>query len=125
MTDKRPLDITPKEREVYALIKNYPGLPLGQNYGLSALEAMSFGYIAALTNAGAKDSNVFIPDGFVDYVIIKLHGKQALRETRGAFNAIRMVEEDDKKGLKMFIDLLDEYLVSLGYEPILESKIKF
>lgn len=117
-------DITPKEREVYALVKNYPGLALGQNYGLSALEAMSFGYISALTNAGAKDTHVFIPEGFIDYVIIKLHGKQACREVRGVFNAIRMVEEDDKKGLNMFVELLDEYLVSKGYEPILESKLK-
>lgn len=125
MTAMQPKDITPKEREIFAFVKNFPGLALGQNVGLSSLEAMVFGYVTALSNAGARDSNVFIPEGFNEYVIVKLHGKQALREVRGIFNAIRAVENDDKKGLDMFVQLLDEYLVSYGYEPIPESRLKY
>ena len=118
-------DITPQEREIYGFVKSFPGLALGHSVGLSSLEAMSFGYISALSNTGAKDERVFIPEGFVDYVITKLHGKQAAKEGVGIFNAIRMVEKDEKKGLSLFVQLLDEYLIQLGYEPIPESQLKF
>lgn len=125
MTHLKPKDITPQEREIYSYVKSFPGLALGCSVGLSSLEAMSFGYITALSNTGAKAERVFVPEGFVDYVIAKLHGKKALKEPHGIFNAIRLVEKDEKKGLSMYIQLLDEYLVQLGYEPIPESKLKF
>lgn len=118
-------DITPKERELLSFIKKYPGMPLGQGAGLAGFEALTFGYTAALSNADAKDRLVFLPDGLNGYVTERYLGKKGLKQPHGLFNVIRMQEKDDRKALALFFELLDEYLVSLGYEPLPEYKSIF
>ena len=118
-------DITSKERELLSFIRKYPGMALGQGAGLSALEAMTFGYSAALTNTGAKDAHVFLPDGFNDYAAQKFLSKETAQQPVGLFNIIRMQEKDDRKALSLFFTLLDEYLAHLGYQPVPEYKALF
>lgn len=125
MTDKRPPDITPKERELLSFIRKYPGMPLGQGAGLAEFEALTFGYTAAITNTDAKGRTVFLPDGLNDYAAGRYLGKTAARQPVGLFNIIRMQEKDERKALALFFDLLDEYLVHLGYEPIAEYRSLF
>lgn len=118
-------DITQKERELLSFMKKYPGMSLGKSADLSGLEALTFGYTAALSNAGAKDRLVFFPSGLNEYVAEKFLGKKGLNQPHGLFNIIRMQEKDERKALALFFVLLDEYLISLGYEPIPEYKSIF
>ena len=111
-------DITPKERELLSFIRSCPGLALGKGADLAGMEALVFGYTAALRNADANDSNVLVPDGLNDYLTKKYLGKSALKQPIGLFNVIRMQEKDERKALALFFELLDEYLVSLGFEPL-------
>ncbi len=118
-------DITPKERELLSFIKKYPGMALGKATGLEGFEALTFGYTAALGNADAKDRCIFLPSGLNEYVTAKFLGKKGLAQPHGLFNVIRMQEKDDHKALLLFFVLLDEYLLSLGYEPLPEYKSIF
>ena len=118
-------DITPKERELLSFIRAYPGMPLGKGAGMAEFEALVFGYTTAISNAGAKDSLVFLPDGLNDYISKKLLGAKMAKQPIGLFNAIRTQEKDEQKALTLFFELLDEYLVSLEYEPLPKYKSLF
>ena len=125
MTNSTIKDITPKERELLSFIRKYPGMPLGQGAGLAELEALAFGYSAALTNTGTQSTFVFLPDGFNEHIANKYLDKAVAKQPIGLFNMIRMQEKDNRKALTLFFSLLDEYLVHLGYEPIPEYKSLF
>lgn len=118
-------DITPKEREQLSFIRAYPGLALGKGAGLAEFEALTFGYTAALTNTDMRESHVFLPDGLNGYVTERFLGKEGLKQPIGLFNVIRMQEKDERRALALFFELLDEYLVFLGYEPLPKYKSLF
>lgn len=115
-------DITPKERELLSFIKSYPGMAMGRSAGISGFEALTFGYTAALTNTDSKDKAVFLPDGLNEYVAKKFLGSKGAKQPHGLFNVVRMEEKDELKALALFFSLLDEYLTSLGFEPVPEYK---
>ncbi len=101
-----------------SFVRSCPGLALGKGADLAGMEALVFGYTTALRNADAHDSHVLLPDGLNGYITEKYLGKSGLKQPIGLFNVIRIREKDEHKALVLFFELLDEYLVTLGFEPL-------
>ncbi len=116
MTTK-PADISPEIRKLYSEIRTRPGLFLGGGHGenLTLLETYLYGmqYAYRLTQPDA--ATVFLPDGFNDYVTSHYHRR---KDARNYASIIRQEEAGERAGFFKFWELLDSYLMQLGYTPI-------
>lgn len=115
MLDKKNFDITRDERMLLSSLKRRPGMYLGKA-SLTAFVNWVDGYKSALMTTKLYSERVILPDGLHDYASIKYLGHTAT--VKGWFSIILEKEPNEKKALEIFWELLDEYLVSLGYEPI-------
>lgn len=112
---EKVLDITKDERMLLSRLKNRPGAFLGR-IELTRFVNLVGGYKAALNITKLYSERVILPDGLHDYAAMKYLGHT--ETSKGWFTLILEKEPDEKKAFDMFCELLDEYLVSLGYEPI-------
>ncbi|MBO4865254.1 MAG: hypothetical protein J5582_01605 [Ruminococcus sp.] len=114
----RPKDISPEVREHLKLMKARPGMYIG-SVSLTKLwhfiDGMKF-----YSQVFDKDpGRVIIPEGFNEFAA------ERYGENLNAHNSFSMVlkeEKDERAALFRWFDLLDEYLVSLGYEPLGERE---
>ena len=117
--DGMPRDISPIAREFYSACRSTylmyiprPDLEMlriftnGWRWGMADYFDESVLY--------PREAPVMLPDGFDEFV--QAHYQQ--RSTNLCFHVIRRMEEDEKTAFYKFFELLDEYLVSLGYEPL-------
>ena len=111
--DTKPRDISPDVREFLRLLKSRPGMYLGKE-SLNALWHFLNGIIFYKDAFDKGSDRVIIPDGFTDFVE-KYYGEHW---TFNHFHYVLHFENDDKKALFKWFELLDEYLISLGYEPL-------
>lgn len=110
-------DITLEERELLSKLKKRPGMYLGSPK-LTDFVHWYQGYEAALITLKLHHKHRILPENFGWYVTEKYLGH---RETAmGWWMFILQENADEKEALKIFFDLLDEYLVYLGYEKIPE-----
>lgn len=109
-------DITKDERMLLSSMKRCPGLYLGTTT-LKNFITWIFGYEEALRITGLYSEREILPDGIVDYVALKYTGSTEIPSS-GWTSIILEKEPDEKKAFFVFFELLDEYLISLGYEPI-------
>ena len=115
--DKKIPDITRDERMLLSSLKKRPGMYLGKT-SLTGFVNWFYGYRTALKMTKLYSERIIIPDGLLEYAAIKYLGHT--KTSKGWFTLILEKEPDEKKALEIFWELLDEYLVSLGYEPIPE-----
>lgn len=108
-------NITKDERILLSSLKRRPGMYLGTTT-LTKFINWIFGYDEALNITGLYSERVILPDGFQDYTAMKYLGYT--ETAMGWFSLILKKEPNEKKALEIFWELLDEYLVSFGYEPI-------
>lgn len=122
---KKVKDLLKGERAFLSAIKNRPGMFLKET-SLRNFELYSQGYETAMRLA-AHNEHRFSPEGFIEYSAEKY--KDRIQGSYNVFGFISLIEPDDKKAFYLYFELLDEYLVSLGYEPIPEwvsgAKIDF
>ena len=78
-------------------------------------------YSMAMQIAEKSDEHNILPKGFNDYVAMKYLGYTST--PLGWHQLILEKEPDDKKALQIFFELLNEYLVNLGYEKIPELNL--
>lgn len=114
MINPKPSDISPCERELLSHLKKRPGAYLGR-VELSRFVHWVHGYDCAVSAANLSEHNI-LPEGLQEFVAMKYLGET--QTAKGWFELIFETEPDEEKALKLFFDLLDEYLVSLGYAPI-------
>lgn len=107
-------DITPHERKMLSQIKWKPGLCLGE-VSLRNFEQMTNGYAYAMQVVGASEKHIILPDGLNEFTASYLNQEQS---TYNCFGLIMKREPDDAKALNLFFEILDFYLISLGYSPI-------
>ncbi|MBD5140418.1 MAG: hypothetical protein HDT25_03245, partial [Ruminococcus sp.] len=111
---EKVLDITKDERMLLSRLKNRPGAFLGRIELTRFLNWVN-GYEIALGMTKLYSERVLLPD-LNDYAAMKYLG-----HTRTALNCFHLIlekEPNETKALDIFWELLDEYLVGLGYEPI-------
>lgn len=111
-----PRDISAEEREFLKYIKIRPQMYFGE---FSIQKAFSFftGYRCALYNLKLADSHCILPQEFHAYVAMK-YGESP---SKGWCGIILEQEPEENKALWLFFDLLDEFLVHNGFEPIEET----
>lgn len=112
---EKVLDITKDERMLISRLKNRPGMYLGR-IELTRFINWVVGYACALTTTRLYSERVLLPDGLNDYAAMKYLGHT--RTSLNCFHIILEKEPDEEKAFDLFWELLDEYLISLGYEPI-------
>ena len=112
---EKVLDITRDERMFLSSLKRRPGMYLGKTT-LTGFAGFVHGYKAALMMTKLYSERVILPDGLNDYAAMKYLGHT--RTVLDCFSLILEKEPGEKKAFYVFWDLLDEYLISLGYEPI-------
>lgn len=115
MITLKPSDISPCERELLSILKKRPGMYLGRTE-LSRFVLWSHGYINAMQLADLSEQHNLLPDGLQEFVAMKYLGKT--QTAKGWFTLIRETEPDEEKAFWIFFEMLDEYLLSLDYEPI-------
>ena len=114
---EKPEDISPEMREFYKCLKGRPGMYFCNN--IYDLRTFMCGMEACRRVFFEKEKQPVIePDGFTKFV------KDFYSETRtfDSFQVIDNLEKDPKNGIAKWFELLDSYLISLGYEPIPELK---
>lgn len=114
-TYEKNRNITSDERILLSSLKRRPGMYLGKT-ALTNFAIWTFGYEEALKITGLYSERVILPDGFQDYAAMKYLGYT--KTPMGWSSLILEKEPDEKKAFDVFWELLDEYLVSQGYEPI-------
>ncbi|MDE7289678.1 MAG: hypothetical protein K2N71_09305 [Oscillospiraceae bacterium] len=114
-TCEKNRNITNDERMLLSSLKRRPGMYLGTT-ALTNFLIWIFGYKEALKITGLYSERVILPDGFQDYTAMKYLGYT--KTAMGWASLILEKEPDEKKAFDVFWELLDEYLVSQGYEPI-------
>lgn len=114
-TYEKNRNITSDERILLSSLKRRPGMYLGTTT-LTNFITWLFGYEEALKITGLYSERIILPDGFQDYAAMKYLGYT--KTAMGWSSLILEKEPDEKKAFFVFFELLDEYLVSLGYEPI-------
>ncbi len=112
---EKVFDITKDERMLLSGLKRRPGLYIGKTT-LTGFVGFVHGYKNALMMTKLYSERVILPDGLNDYAAMKYLGHA--KTSKGWFTLILENEPDEKKAFDVFWELLDEYLVSLGYEPI-------
>ena len=115
--EKEVKDITEYERMHLAAIKKRPGLYLGKT-SLTNFVNYSGGYAVAMGITNNRSEHRILPDGLNDYAAMKYLGHT--ETSYGWFSLILQREPDEEKAFYIFFEMLDEYLVSLGFEPIPE-----
>ncbi len=110
-------DISPEIRKLYSEIRTRPGLFLGDGHGesLTLLENYLHGMMNAFHLTQLDGATVFLPDGFNEYVTACYHRK---KDARNYASIIRQEEAGECAAFFKFWELLDSYLVQLGYAPI-------
>ena len=111
--DSRPADLSAEVREFYKKLRSRPGMFLGSD-SLKALWHFIDGMSSHEALFGGETKRVFIPDGFNEFVE-KHYGEHF---TFNSFHFVLHFEGDSGSSFSKWFSLLDEYLVSLGYEPI-------
>ena len=114
MADKI-MDITPDERYLLSSLKRRSAMYLGKSE-LTRFVSWTHGYYMANYIAKCTTEHNILPDGLNDYAALKYLGH--LRTSLDYPHLILEKEPDEKKALIIFFDLLDEYLIHLGYQPI-------
>lgn len=109
-------NITSDERMLLSSLKRRPGMYLGTTT-LTNFFNWTFGYTTALRMTGLYSEREILPDGIVDYMALKYTGSTEI-PSNGWLSIILEKEPDEKKAFFVFFELLDEYLVHFGYEPI-------
>lgn len=116
---EKPEDYTPEEREFLTRFRKRPGLYMGTD---GVLSGFRYFYDGWETGIGMQEYQVrkLVPDGFQDFVAMRYLGKTWT--PYGWNNLILQSEPDERKAFQIFWELLNEYLVSIGYEPIPEDQ---
>ncbi|MBQ8176516.1 MAG: hypothetical protein IJ035_05710 [Oscillospiraceae bacterium] len=114
MINPKPRDISPCERELLSHLKGRPGAYFGKTE-LSRFVHWVHGYDCAVMTANLSEHNI-LPDGLQEFAAIKYLGKT--QTAKGWFTLILEAEPDEEKAFWIFFEILDEYLLSLDYEPI-------
>lgn len=115
---KKPEDYTPEERDFLTRLWKRPGLYLGTDGILSDFVQYENGWKSAVIYQG-KHVRKLIPDGFQEFVEVRYRGKEG--GAMGWYSLILEKEPDERRAFQIFWELLNEYLVSCGYEPIPED----
>lgn len=115
MTTRKPRDISPCERELLSILKKRPGMYLGRTE-LSRFVHWSHGYTNAIQLADLSEQHNLLPDGLHEFAAMKYLGET--QTAKGGFTLILEAEPDEEKAFWIFFEMLDEYLLSLDYEPI-------
>ena len=108
-------DITADERHFLSCLKRRPPLYLGKT-NLTNFQMYVYGYIHAIQLLKEDRDHNILPDGMNDFVALKYLGHT--QTSHNCFDLILLDEDNEEKAFYTFFDLLDEYLISLGYEPI-------
>ena len=108
-------DITADERHFLSCLKRRPPMYLGKT-GLTNFQMYVYGYRDAMKILKEDKQHNILPDGMNDFVALKYLGHT--QTSYDCFSLILLDEKDEEKAFYTFFDLLDEYLISLGYEPI-------
>lgn len=114
MITPKPSDISPCERELLSHLKGRPGAYLGR-VELSRFVHWVHGYDCAVSAANLSEHNI-LPEGLQEFVAMKYLGET--QTAKGWFTLILETEHDEEKAFWIFFEMLDEYLLSLDYEPI-------
>ena len=114
MLNPKPRDISPCERELLSSLKKRPGMYLGKTE-LSRFVHWVHGYDCAVRAANLSEHNI-LPDSLQEFIAVKYLGKT--QTAKGWFTLILEAEPNEEKAFWVFFKMLDEYLLSLGYEPI-------
>lgn len=117
---EKVFDITKDERMLLSGLKRRPGLYIGKTT-LTGFVGFVHGYKNALMMTKLYSERVILPDGLNDYAAMKYLGHT--ETSKGWFTLILENEPDEKKAFDLFWEVLDEYLVSLGYAPIPDCDI--
>ena len=117
MNSNNPIpDITPAERGLLAHLRCRPGLYLGEA-SLRNFNHMANGYCCAMRMTGNEAEHVLLTEGLNEFTAAwygdSLGG-------RNCFSMIAAHEPDDAGALERFFEILDAYLVRMGYEPLPE-----
>lgn len=110
--DSKPKDISPDVRELLKKLKARPAVFLG-NENISKFAAFIDGMNIYRLFFDKDSERVFIPDGFNEYVAERYGICQTPLDS---FGLVQKDEPDESAALFKWFDLLDEYLISLGYE---------
>ena len=116
-------DITPCERELLARLRFRPEVFLG-DVSLRNFFHMSSGYQYAMQTAGLPDVHNLLPDGLNHFTERWYGGEMG---TRNWYSMIALHEPDDAEALVCFFEILDAYLMELGFAPlpVIESREQF
>ena len=108
-------DINIVERKLLANIKRRPGMYIGK-MSLEFLQNFFNGYNCAAKLHFNDEKHHILAEGFNDFVAVKLlgHNKTVLNYC----SLIYETEGDEDKAVNMFFELLNECLISQGFEPI-------
>ena len=112
--DSKPKDISLDVRELLKKVKARPAVFLG-NENISKFAAFIDGMNMYRLFFDKDSERVFIPDGFNEYVAERYGICQT---PLNSFGLVQKDEPDESAALFKWFDLLDEYLTSLGYEPL-------
>ncbi len=119
MINPKPSDISPCERELLSHLKGRPGAYLGR-VELSRFVHWSHGYDSAIQLVDLSEQHILLPDGLQEFAALKYLGET--QTAKGWFTLILEAVSDEEKAFWIFFEMLDEYLISLGYEPIPDWK---
>lgn len=113
------IDISPAERRLLSALKKRPEMYL-RTKCLTNFSAWLCGYQSAIRAKGLPwKEDCIVPDGDIsihDFAAEKLGGDK--QSTCGWISYILAYEPDDKKAFDVCFELLDKYLMFLGFEPI-------
>ena len=112
--DIKPNDISPEMREFYKWLRGRPGMWIGKNEINNLNVFMNGMRCCADIFLKGNEAPVLIPEGFDEYVE-NYYGE---RMDFNSFSFVEYFEKDSKNAIDKWFELLDEYLVLLGYEPI-------
>lgn len=112
----KPMDITHDERIFLSNLRTRPGLYLGNDVILTAFSHLIGGMELMPHIHGEYRKYCIIPDGFNEFVAMHYLGHA--ETARNWTSLIQIHEINDHTAFEKFWELLDEYLISLGYEPI-------
>lgn len=107
-------DITPDERRMLSGLRHCPALYLG-SASLRDFFHMSNGFRLAMQNVGQWEQHNLLPEGLNEFTNRWYGGDLG---TRNWYSMIALHEPDDAASLETFFEILDAYLLELGYAPI-------
>lgn len=108
-------DITPAERELLSRVLKRPGMFLGKKE-LRRFELWAYGYNEALRETGLVGERVWLPFDELNKCASAKYGDDR------TLNCAGMILErvpDDGRAFDAFFEMLNEVLVSNGFQPIL------